>query len=119
MELTSQKPGVVCDFNDLDEFTVRACPAYFHAESGHDAFIGVVELISVPVTLGDLFLTVRRKGQGIFFDMTGVCSKTHGAALLSALCPLLYLTLSEVKPFFHKIYDRRLGIEIKLRAVGL
>ena len=69
MELAPQKPGMVFDLNNLDQFTVGACTADLHPESGHYAFIGIVELISVSVSFGYLLLPYAAYAR-VFSSMT-------------------------------------------------
>jgi hypothetical protein len=62
MELAAQEPGMIFDLDNLDEPAVGRDPAQHHALGGKAFAIVVVEFITMPVALGNLFAAIDLQG---------------------------------------------------------
>ncbi len=60
VELRADEPGMIFQFNDLDQAAICGLPAERHASSLHWLAIAVVELIAVAMALEDDRLAIRR-----------------------------------------------------------
>ena len=82
VKLTSQKPGMITDFDDLDQFTVRRNPADDHSLFLQPIQKFVVEFIAVAVALGNFLLVICLEGQRMVCNTTAVCAQPHAGAFL-------------------------------------
>ena len=117
MKLASQKPGMASKFRDLDKFFVRGDATKYETFFPQDVPIGVVEFITMPMSLGDQLLIVGLHGNGPLFKAAGIEPQPHGPALGRICAPPLE-GLFPVDPFLHEIDDGMGRVGIKFRTVG-
>ena len=86
MELNTDKPRVIGNFDDFWQFTVRR-----HARKPQTIFFQLflkiyVHLVSVPMTLTDVrFVAVNLRNTGSFSKRTRISALAHSAAII-AIC---------------------------------
>src|SRR6202162_2056504 len=117
MELRGHEPRGARQFNDLDQPVVREARK---PEAG--MLIGfqvvVVELIAVPVALGDLIAAIEIARQSSWLQLYVLRAQAHGAAELRALIPRLR-AVRTVLPFGDQRDDPVRRGAIELGAVGI
>ena len=77
MELTSQKPGMTADFDDLHQFSVRRSSADDHSGFLQALQLVVVEFIAVAVPFGYFVFLIGLVGKSMVFNAAGVCAQSH------------------------------------------
>src|SRR5229473_3821855 len=65
MKLAAEKPGVIRQFDDLYEIAVRRIAADFHSVGGERLLVFPVELVAVPVPLGNFLRAVHAGRQRV------------------------------------------------------
>ena len=81
VKLAAHKPRMIRELDDLHEPGLGVAAADDQALFRKLLLVGVVELIAVPVALGDLVALVGGHGVRALGQRAAVCPEAHGAAL--------------------------------------
>lgn len=82
VELASEEPWVALQLHDLDKITLWRCAADDKSALFESASQIVVELVAVPVPLGDVDLLIRFVSQCVFYQSAGIGTQSHGTAFV-------------------------------------
>src|ERR1035437_348129 len=88
VELTGHEPGVVLQFDDLDEPPVRRLPGEHHTGGLEERPVGVVDLKPMAGPLVNELCAVNLGGLGAGGQLGGIQTEPHRAALVLH-CPLV------------------------------
>jgi len=88
VELHPHKPGMVAQLNDLDQSAIRRQTAENQAFGQEHLTIGVIELIPVAMTFGDLLLPIQLRPPGC---RPGACTDMSQGASYRLFSPPLLL----------------------------
>jgi len=90
MELYSNKPGMILNFNNLHKFTIGRGSRKNHTMLFKGLPVSIVELETVPVSLVDKEFAIHLVCLRPLFDNAGVASKAHCSTLLLNFFLLLH-----------------------------
>ena len=87
VELNCNEPGVnvLRKLNDFDKLTVGRETSELQTLCSELLTVGVVELVTMTVTLVDKTLAVKLAGDGIFVKLAGIQTQAHCTAHVNAL----------------------------------
>lgn len=77
MELHRYKVRVILDFHDLNEVFLRVYTGEIHSFLFKYFSKLIIELVSMPMPLGNCGPIIHHKGKGVFFYFTGVSPQAH------------------------------------------
>ena len=85
MKLATEEPGMICNLHDLHIGAVRRCAREGHSVGYQHLLIFPVELVTVPVALGNFERVISPIGKASRNQPAGPGAQTHGAAHLVEL----------------------------------
>ncbi len=117
VELAGDKPGMIGDFNDLNQSTIHRTTGDFHAGRDNVIQVAVVELIAMTMALRDHILSVELAGQAAGLQVTLLTAEPHCTPQVGAFVAFFQLPVG-IQPL-HNQADYRIGRRtIELGAVG-
>src|SRR6185295_2486695 len=81
VKLAAEKPRMIFELDDLDQFTVRRKTAQNHPFGAELGAVTIIELITVAMSFGNLFSPVQFGGEGLVLQHTRESAQAHGTAL--------------------------------------
>ena len=82
MELNTNEPRVVFDFDDFHEISVRVDSRYDESCGFEILPIGIVEFEAVSVAFGNFLFAIGGMRESTFFKGTWACAQAHGGTLV-------------------------------------
>src|SRR5208337_4321198 len=119
MELTPEKPRMFRKLDHLDEVFVRRQPREKHSVPRQNISVFVVELVAMPVPLGNLDLLIGIGSESTWFKDAWIGAQAHCPAVVEIFVAPYDRIALVVKPFPHKVYDRIRSVLVELHAVRL
>src|SRR5512146_3368158 len=83
MELRGEEPGMILEFDDFHQSTIRRQSAQHQSLRGQLLTIGVVELIAMAMPFPDFAYPVHLLGERPVSEHAEVAPQPHGAALIA------------------------------------
>lgn len=107
MELNSQHPWMIFNFNDLSQLTIRTRPRNHKSQILHAFSICIVEFVSMSMSFIYRFRTIYFCSQSFWRYITWICSQSHGTSF--GLYAFLML---------HNMDNRIASLWIKFLTIG-
>ena len=108
VKLNAHIPFVRTKFDNFNKVRFLVHTAANHSGIFEIGFVGIVEFVTVTVTLADIFLFVNIVNFGSFFQVTFISTQTHAAS-----------QIEHIFLFFHDIHNVVCGSRIDFGAVSI
>src|SRR3990167_6093527 len=80
MKLGTDKKRVVFELSNLNKISFRVDAGKYYAAHFQRLAVVVIDLVTMPVALGDKFCVIRLEGRSSGLHIANICAKPHRAA---------------------------------------